>query len=1601
MSSQTKSSSLQQLSSLCDDRLSLRAKIGLVTLSKTYYSHLFEKLLLSLEYLQLFNPLLISTLSFQSPKESWLPKLLLLIAKLLNPGYWISFDDMDNLSITTLALVFAFIASKLVVFAFIAYKLARNCEVSPDLIKVWKIIFKLQTRITYFYITSFLVNALTVPNSQEGQTKGNRSTAFTIVSFIALTLEFFFSLLLNLCYKYNLPTKSFLSAKDNKLEVITLLQKLILQIFMASLASDSRATVWVFATFNVLVDRLRLAYYFNQLPLYNFQALLWQWHLLLLVSSFNLSCFVLCIVKEVDENSSSLVYLLIIWLILFLLGLKIIREYWYKAFWRVVADPTVTSPDLLIHRISAIKQLAYFGEKVTEWNKDYEWTLLLNETLNRNLSNIMKIDVTKGSLNTRSKASAMILFKNYLEKLLELYPKNPLIKLYAAKFLAKKFNIYGENVRMLKPLIKGPSRSTSVHAELILMEIQNQIKKYSQEKFKENQFDPFIYIEEHSQLAQLKVNMIKQANLQIKIYTELKKDSPDLSMILNSSQILKTWRDKITAQITSLTKKTSESHLEPFLLSAQYHLILNHSISEHLNFAKVYTQRYQKHFKSFEEENLSHRNMFQSNTGFLILSGQKTDAGAIIFTSKNQLPSARGVQAVHLNERAAPCIRAFYNAFYKGLADDNTNPFFNKVMRGYSYSEDGCLLECDFVVNIHPHVTQDFYFVLLYRPVNSNRDAFYVTENGDLDGATKNLRELLGFPDIRQGPVNVRDFSEELAMVNHACNMSLFPERFSNEIDGKVLTKEKADEICYLYTTEGKNVFLRPVNQPNNAYLYHCKVENTVLGTAVVKIMILEQASREKKPLPMVSTKPKSFLPAARETNAFTQDYENDDFFSIGDEKDQGWIDFDLMTSPQNALTPKRDFVWTETLKDQECTTNRTLLESRRLRNKNIIEGGQQASRPGSSRTDRRFESIPATNSAKLETKDENEPADHRPTNPTSLTGSRSSNLSHRKKLSNIFKKSLETPYISKLAKVLLLVFYLALAILIGSQIALSMSTKASSSELEIKKDFLRNFQSRNYLTSSIAGIVRTVIAYDTHELDFSKSLIVSMAPMQYVKYSLLTLFTGLSDLNKYLVLNAKDIDQDTRSLLFKENIPIYDTYFTDAVQTYQNLSTIQATDKVIETGLAFLDAGNSTEPQANQQALFLLRNGLNDLVIRNQKIADVLNDLFISQRKTIENIIWIYLRFLLAIFGAILIVFAFIIQKQYIKEKKNLLALSQLSNKQIDYILKECLKFKEDIEDQKSLIERALNLKTGEDKRGGFERKRVNQAPSLKGIKRKYYVYLGKFLIVIALLTGLVVVSSSISKNVIDNFKDEQDQIKFIDRLKTISTLSMQTYSELISTNNVAMVENRSALKELQYLLTEIQTARSDIYGTLLTTEVIKDGPITETYLLGEACEILDSPYYYLSCLILKTSGKKTGLVYLLSELEDILTGKVQDFEASDKSKASLVEIKMDDYDLMSSIFTILVGGLDNLANLINDRLNVEIDRSHRVIIFILVFFCAFGVVVGLLGWIFLLKEIKEGVGRFKNVLRLFPAEVIFSSFLLKTFLLKTSRNTIGYVKN
>jgi len=537
----------------------LMARVAIFSFIDFYPSKIYELLLLSFEYFQLILPTLLFNLSFQNQQETPSAKTIYNTIALLEPSSWIVFDQINTPAIIILSIITVMIISKLALFGYLHYISFHKLQGNPLLVKIWKHVFKLQGRFTYYFLTSFWVKALNVQ-------KEDSNRALAVTGPFLIIIELVFSLFLNLKYYFILPTKSLLASKSNITETITLVQKFLLQIMMTYFSKDTLADLWIFAMVNILIDIARNMYYFRTFPIYKLQTLKYQASLLTITTSLNLSIIILALKKSVDSAS-----VLILWGVISILAVKISCGYIEQTFWNLIMNPDIKAPGLLLHRICTIKELRKQLRFPLSKSKNNSWFLLACQTLTLNLEKIMKI-TSAAPFDIHSKDSTNQIFKQYLDKLQALNPKDHFIQVFKAQFYAKALNIYGEAIQISQQIQQHGYFSThSLTASILLLTIQKIIKTDYQQNRK---LDLWSYFYGKFFVEQIKTQMTQQALLQISICHEIKQEKPDLSQIFDKAQEFRALQNKITNKDF---KNLPDSYLEPVLLYAGYHLLLNHS----------------------------------------------------------------------------------------------------------------------------------------------------------------------------------------------------------------------------------------------------------------------------------------------------------------------------------------------------------------------------------------------------------------------------------------------------------------------------------------------------------------------------------------------------------------------------------------------------------------------------------------------------------------------------------------------------------------------------------------------------------------------------------------------------------------------------------------------------------------------------------------------------------------------------------------------------------------------------------------------------------------------------------------------------------------
>lgn len=165
---------------------------------------------------------------------------------------------------------------------------------------------QLQPRIIY-YIMAPILTAVA-----EGTIRGlfdlnqGMNDSLKFLSSILFAGEFIFALILQTQFTCTLPTKNFLSSKNNTTQILTLLQKFINHMVRKILivAFPATVVVWPANLIIILLSFVRLGLYFYDLPAYDVDCLFYQMYFLMVVLAHNVACTLQLFVGEetIDMN---------------------------------------------------------------------------------------------------------------------------------------------------------------------------------------------------------------------------------------------------------------------------------------------------------------------------------------------------------------------------------------------------------------------------------------------------------------------------------------------------------------------------------------------------------------------------------------------------------------------------------------------------------------------------------------------------------------------------------------------------------------------------------------------------------------------------------------------------------------------------------------------------------------------------------------------------------------------------------------------------------------------------------------------------------------------------------------------------------------------------------------------------------------------------------------------------------------------------------------------------------------------------------------------------------------------------------------------------
>ena len=1354
---------LQFLASIYTKASHFKAHLATLSLPSPGFSHHFSTFLLLLEHFQLISQILLTNHKFSvTPNSSELAQGIYSLAKIFSPGHFLDFTSENKL---TRGIIIAILCFDLMRFSLVLYACGvamRKIREYKGLIFFWRVLLRIQGRIFCFMVTSIFFRWINTNKKEFEQHLLFDKNGELALSVFCISLEVFFSVVFQMLFVNILPCKKdLLSAKSNKIETLTLIQKVLLQILEeANDSGSSLSLAWLSPWINIVFCALRTAYFYKYLPIYKTKALELQAKLLALVSALNIALLLEIIAdqgfsKKLMINTS---FGILGWFLMAPLLMKLADSHLNNIVLKLITGDgglkieSSRNPEILIHKVVLIKEFLKSIQSPKTLPDVYQMKYLIDMNIVGRIYEILGVDKENDLQIIDNKDHFQRIISLYLQKIIDLYPESEYIKLYAAYFNTKKLKIYGLGIKSLLELKESSSPNISWSASLLIDEVEEAIHSHYNKN--EGALNISNYLNIVNQVSQIKLKMLEQARIQVKLCNEINQGSPRLMNIFNRAQRIYTWRKKIGKDLRILREKVPDYYVEILLLCAHYSLALNFSL---VNYEKYYHQYllknrlYEKYFKS---DKLCEENLFHRNTGLFITSGGHSKKGTIIYCSK-LIEELHGQKCVGL-----PFKLTTPPVFLEQYAIQNENSIKeNQVYEQFGYNtKEKCIFPRYLYMDIYPNLDVGYCTSVLTRQIRSSHQEYIIlSEEGFIEGFTQDIGKKLNLiPE--EGPVgagkhHIKQICWELDRINTAYNIVAHPERYnfrdkdkdttplsimrrkysskplndtyisSNRVDSFIstfiegvstsikaqaqTTLEQAKAIFDFYSCGEAELEFYPLDYTENGgnsrsgsdgslhsfYVYRCRLENQ----SDVKILTLEK----------VITQTGNNLESAqkqRQGRKLVRFKSNSKPTLLA-----------IKPSCSNSDTSAELNMETEEEKKggwsdfRGLTTSRNITGSRRERSMTIntnrgtlivdndvpLSAKQLITSRIIERINMRKKQKELNNqegASELDISDGDREQQDKMIKKSNM--SRDSDHTKRMKVAKAFLDATNKRYYSKTSKALTVGIIVLFLAAICKTIQFSFYMNSSLKNLEARKKLINSAEQISLLLSQVGGRSRILWGFATGLQDPNDYPVARNVTnmIAATQSSIQSLWSA----EQVLIQAANSLSHEDTMEVTSTMVEFAETFYDDPEQTSIKITIFQGIHLVVETALRALKTAKSDLEATAHDFAVLIRNCLNDILVENDLLVTEFQRFFHNQTETINVEIFRDMWVVLSLFLSTGIVFISLASIQYKREKENLFVFCKVSRKGVETTIQDIEKFQKAILEERPLEEDLDDEKEG-----------------------------------------------------------------------------------------------------------------------------------------------------------------------------------------------------------------------------------------------------------------------------------------------------------------
>jgi len=1487
-------------------------------------------------------------------------------------------------------------------------------------------------------MTSFWVRAILEHDESGYSLFGMNSDANKAIAGLMIAVEFLFSLVLETQFGYILPTKNFLASKSQTIQLVTLLQKFFIQVLQLSLNASFSSGGWAVSICNLILSLAKNHYYYRTLPIYKVAALFFQGDLLNLVITLHFTCFVQVLLYKAGYEKADMGFIIITWIILSILMINVFRGALRRVLFKLITIEKISgsSTEFLLHKIIISKELDKLEKIPGERNDKYDFSHLLNTAHTLNLKAVFNLKAETGLYfdeRSNRKEALRKIYIGYLEDLAMKYPRNSLVKLFQAQICAKNPDLYTKTIKIASQLRQQQWSINYLTSSFLLYEIEKSIMADYENS--EVNLDLLTYLESTINVENLKEQMLKLTEQKISICTNILGDICNIGTIFNNSMSIHHIKNKVNKKVQTLVDTLPDNYVSPLLLFAEYKILMDYSLHDYERFYKLYTQRYFKYEKQFNEMDLTQDNLYQEQNIFLILSGKKVSSGQIVYCTSSIQHLTGGDRKGYVDSQISslftPSVRSYYDEFFQKIFETGSRDLMNKIFRAFFYTKDKNIVEAEFFLRIHPYITQSLCLQMLVRPTTIKNQYLMVREDGSLEAATEALSKALALNDKTSTTLqntagnnkNIKAISEELYKANLAFNMvqkmklqeSQTPNQSKNHemllksyIKTNHLTEYKeALEIYEQYTSKGKKIELTVTTKQDTltTNYYYCTISilpcnsNNSLKLIQLNELYEKEEAFVKRSDARKDTATKYLNPLGETQRplSFLMDPTIDQLKSEDDNRSENidCIERETEDHLYTLASPKRLLQSTErggvliSPRSQEIMSSRAelLAEKKFTFTKKDTIG---------SRGD---PSVIDTNAA---TNLQNNQAEQRNQKKVAvyLSSNNSSIRSVERSLYKSFKAAIKTKSYPKSFNILCLVFYAVIIVTFISQIILKVQSDSTMQDLVIKKNLLKNAQVFSYKAQQMQ------INGQAGALSIMGALLVNGAVtgMPDILANLQERASAMKAARTEMTQELASLGGNDEEILSHEDIKIQGSYYYSTDTTTRLLTLFQSAETFENAVQVILKLPNAVSQKGYEAFNFLGLNILDGFLTKCSEVTSYFVNSVQSQKldfQKVTNLCLLVTPF--ALLGIILVLIG-IILNQYRIGTKHLQAFVKLRPGGVRDIHNRLTRFKKSLKSGELVSSQSYMDYFGdlgshyfeEERDESFIRKNKNQVIIYRDFRRRHYSYMVRTVLYIAVLILIILWNYFSTKHSTKVIYNKQSQLEFANYISERISVGYSAFCALYIKNNTILVEGDSALSKLTDSAPEVIKIQNEIPSAFLNIDGTYDEDIKKILYGKFTCDGLATWALY-NCNFLIGKGLPVNMLASIASYSTILSNKVTDYITA--NKASITTILVAAYKNIETLqpqYVTISAEAQLMADLIDVSLTSYIDSANQMRSVILVVFSVILLIVSIMIWFDILTKLREIDNDFKRVLQVFPSRLVLSSFLLKKFLKETSEEPL-----